>query len=370
MFASNVLIFVTALSTLALDFQVPQPEYRPGDRVVVIRDAELKLPSGVVDEVWPGLVLKVGVVNDKWLWVSNGKPGWLDKSEVVPLDAKAIDHLSDLIAANPEKSRLYSGRAAVWRELGNLERALADCTNAIRLAPRSAEAYNNRGFMWTEKEDFEKAIADFDRAIAIDPNHAPAYDNRGLAWGAQGDYDKALADHTQAIELDSTNGHYHNNRGNVHSAQGDYEKALADFKDAIRLDPHEAVGYNNRGNAHYFLKNYDKALIDFNEAIRLDPTDPVAYNSRAVLRASCPDETFRDGAKAIADATKACELTEWNDPEALDTLAAAQAEAGHFTEAVEYAQKALDLADENSKPDLQSRLDLYRDRKPFRQPSR
>ena len=34
---------------------------------------------------------------------------------------------------------------------------------------------------------------------------------------------------------------------------------------------------------------------------------------------------FRDGAKAVTDATKACELTDWTDPEALDTLAAQEA---------------------------------------------
>src|SRR6476620_2524094 len=119
--ASILITFSTALVAFSQD--VPLSKYQPGDRIVVIRDAELKIPAGVVDEVWPGLVLKVGVVNDKWLWVSNGKPGWLDQNDVVPLDAKAIDRLSDLLTANPDSSRLFSGRAAVWRELGNLEQA-------------------------------------------------------------------------------------------------------------------------------------------------------------------------------------------------------------------------------------------------------
>jgi tetratricopeptide (TPR) repeat protein len=358
---------LTTLCATSFAQDASDRKYQPGDRVVVIRDSQLKIPAGTVDEAWPGLVMKIGVVNDRWLWVSNGKPGWIDQNDVVPLGQGAIDRLNELIAANPDSSRLFSGRAGVWRELGDLERALVDCTNAIRLAPRSAEAYNNRGFMWTEKEEFDKAIADFDKAISLDPTHAPAYDNRGLAWGAKGDNERSLADHAKAIELDPQNGHYYNNRGNVYSGQGDYEKALVDFSTAVRLDPHEAVAYNNRGNARYFLKDYEKALIDFSEAIRLDPGDPVAYNSRAVLRASCPDEKFRDGTKAIADATKACELTDWKDAEALDTLAAAHAEAGDFEKAVEYSRMALDLADDDSKPDLQDRLELYENHKPFRQ---
>jgi len=367
MIASILIAVVATVSAVSLADGPTPRKYEPGDRVVVIRSAELKIPAGVVDEVWPGLVLKVGVVNDKWLWVSNGKPGWIDQNDVVPFGPKAIDRLTELLTANPDSSRLFSGRAAVYRELGDLERAMVDCTNAIRLAPQSAEAYNNRGFMWTEKEDFDKAISDFNMAISLDPNHAPAFDNRGLAYGAQGENERAIRDHSTAIQLDPNNGHYYNNRGNVYSALGDYDKALADFSSAVRLDPHEAVTYNNRGNTRYFLKDYEHALSDFTEAIRLDPHDPVAYNSRAVLRASCPDEKYRDGKKAIADATKACDLTDWKDAETLDTLAAAQAEAGDFDKAIEFSEKAIELADDDAKADLESRLKLYQEKKPFRQ---
>src|SRR3954468_5770049 len=111
---------LSALPIIALARDPALPKYQAGDRVVVIRDAELKVPAGVVDEVWPGLVLKIGVVNDKWLWVSNGKPGWIDQNDVVPLGPNAIDRLNELVTANPDSSRLFSGRAAVYRELGDL----------------------------------------------------------------------------------------------------------------------------------------------------------------------------------------------------------------------------------------------------------
>jgi tetratricopeptide (TPR) repeat protein len=344
------------------------PAFHAGDRVVVIRDAELRVPTGVVDEVWPGLVLKVSVVNDKWLWVSRGKPGWLDSAAVVPLDSKAVDKLNELLVALPDSSRLYIGRATVQCELGELDKAIEDCAKAISLEPKNAEYFNNRGFMWSEKRDFDKAIDDFNRAIAIDRNHAAAYDNRGLAWGAKGASDKALEDHDMAVLLDPDNSHFYNNRGNAKIAKGDYVGALTDFNTAIRFDPQEAVAYNNRGNVHYFREEYEPALADFTEAIRLDPTDPVAFNSRAVLRATCPVEKYRDGKKAIEDATKACDLTGYDDAETLDTLAAAYAEAGEFSKAIEWQKKALEMtSDDDDKADLQSRLDLYQDGKPYRQ---
>jgi len=43
-------------------------DYQPGDQVVVIADAKLSVKGNPdVDDVWPGLVLKVAAVNGKWL---------------------------------------------------------------------------------------------------------------------------------------------------------------------------------------------------------------------------------------------------------------------------------------------------------------
>src|SRR3954470_8174503 len=102
-------------------------KYKPGDRVVAVRDAELSVPAGPADEVWPGVVLKVSVVNGNWLWVSLGKPGWIDSADVLSLGPQAIARMDELINALPDSARLYSGRAAVWRELGELDKALEDC---------------------------------------------------------------------------------------------------------------------------------------------------------------------------------------------------------------------------------------------------
>src|SRR4029077_12061313 len=75
----------------------------------------------------------------------------------------------------------------------------------------------------------------------------------------------------------------------------------------------------------------------------------MAYEMRAWLRATSPDANFRDGKQALIDAKPACKLSQNNDPQSLDTLAAAQAEVGDYESAIdaeERAIKALMVSDE------------------------
>ena len=111
---------------------------------------------------------------------------------------------------------------------------------------------------------------------------------------------------------------------------------------------------------------YGKAIRDCDEAIRLDSKSR-AWNNKAWLLATCPDEKFRDGKQAIEVATKACELTAWENYVQLDTLAAAHAEAGDFEQAVKWQEKVVSLLPPAERADSESRLKLYREGKPYRE---
>jgi tetratricopeptide (TPR) repeat protein len=132
-------------------------------------------------------------------------------------------------------------------------------------------------------------------------------------------------------------------RGNAFADKKEYDKAIADYSEAIRLDPTYVAAFNNRGLAFADKEEYDKAIADYIEAIRLDPTYAWGYNNLAWVLATCPNDRVRDGNKAIELATKACELSKWQNAYHLGTLAAANAESRHFDEAVNWQQKAMKL---------------------------
>ena len=63
-------------------------------------------------------------------------------------------------------------------------------------------AYCNRGLAYSKKGESDKAITDCTEAIRLRPDDAVAYKNRGWAYGNKGEYDRAIADFTEAIRLD------------------------------------------------------------------------------------------------------------------------------------------------------------------------
>ena len=105
--------------------------------------------------------------------------------------------------------------------------------------------------------------------------------------------------------------------------------------------------------------------------LRQDPNEQVALNSLAWLLATRPEATIRNGPEAVELAERAVAQHQEEQPELLDTLAAAYAEAGRFPEAVRTAEKALAAASQRENKALsdgiQQRLKLYRAGKPYRE---
>ncbi|MGB2929871.1 MAG: hypothetical protein WBB70_13245, partial [Desulfobacterales bacterium] len=94
------------------------------------------------------------------------------------------------------------------------------------------------------------------------------------------------------------------------------------------------------------------------------------YNLSWIL-ASHKDKEFRNGKEAVRLAQRLCKITQYQQPLALDSLAAAYAEVGSFDDAVSTAKKAFKLALEQGPEELvqglKKRLQLYEKRRPYRQ---
>jgi Tetratricopeptide repeat len=95
---------------------------------------------------------------------------------------------------NPDIGAYYSD--------GEHKRAIADCTETIRLDPTDPDAHFNRGTKNQAKSDLNQIIVYYNAAISRDPKDDDAYFHRGLAHFYAGALQQAAADLSQASKLD------------------------------------------------------------------------------------------------------------------------------------------------------------------------
>lgn len=225
------------------------------------------------------------------------------------------------VIANPAtkawtRANAYVSRGGAYQQNNTLELAVADFSEAIRLAPNAAYAWQDRGEAYTQLRDYAEAIADLDQAIRIDPKRAFRYHSRAVAYREKGDLDHALEDFSAAISLDRTHDFRFGDRGTVYLSLGRYNLAIADFDEVTKLNPTFAAAFWRRAQAYLALGDAKRALSESNRAVELDPRDPDAYANRAAAHEKLgEDEAARRDYRNVLDLRP-------NDPAALSALAA------------------------------------------------
>ena len=259
-------------------------------------------------------------------------------------------------------------------------------------------ATQNQLRFWRDSETL------FRHAVAVMPNNEIALINLGSALELQNRLNEALAIDRQAEELKTGRYQLHNNLGNLLAKLGRHEESLAEYHEAIRLRPANAMLRAITGSELAALGRFDEALTLFAAAEKLDPhyawphieiakvlfklgsDDKAVDELRAALRlepdsfqilattayylAANENAAARDGKNALGLALKANEISGRSQPMVFDVLGMACAENGDFTNAQICAENALTLATAaklKSLEPLQQRLELYKNKKPWRE---
>lgn len=119
------------------------------------------------------------------------------------LPDEAISFYSKTLNRDESFAPAYRYRAAVFKDIGELEASAQDYTQLVSLTPDPL-FYNRRGLVYEEMEAWDKALADYNKAIELSPKWPIAYNNRGYIYLKQKKYNQARADFEQALRLDNT----------------------------------------------------------------------------------------------------------------------------------------------------------------------
>jgi tetratricopeptide (TPR) repeat protein len=239
----------------------------------------------------------------------------------------------------------------VLQDKGDLDGAIAEYREAIRLDPKFSKTHYGLGNALRDTGDPEGAIAEFRQAILLDPKFAMARTNLGNLLRAKGDWERALLEYRLAVSLDPKVWQAHNGLGNTLKAKGDLDGAIVAYREAIRLDPKFAMPQNNLGIALMAKGDLDGAIVAYREAIRLDPKYALPRNNLAWLLATCTDGNLRDPSRAVDLAKEAAQLDP-NNANFFSTLGVAHYRAGDWQAAAAALKKSTQLRNGRNAPHL------------------
>ena len=147
-------------------------------------------------------------------------------------DDQTIQGCNAVVLSNQEtqknKGDAIGNRGLAYKHKGQLDRALEDYDEAIRLSPANTNNFNLRGSVYDSKGQPERALQDYNQALKLDPNSSTAYNNRGLAYVHLDQTDRGIQDYTQAVKLNPNYSTAYSNRGIAYTKKGMLAQAKAD----------------------------------------------------------------------------------------------------------------------------------------------
>jgi tetratricopeptide (TPR) repeat protein/predicted aspartyl protease len=125
------------------------------------------------------------------------------RAGLYPDAVAAFDTVIDGKPKTEDMTRAFLARCqarALWGQ--QLDEALGDCNEAMRLMPGGSEYLQIRGIIYLRQGKFDAAISDFDAALKLQPQDGWSLLCRSLAERGKGEADKAAADLAAASALD------------------------------------------------------------------------------------------------------------------------------------------------------------------------
>ncbi len=163
-------------------------------------------------------------------------------------------------------------RAQVWKDGMTLWSDVINKGNEVALA------YNNRGVLFKQAGELDKAMKDYKHSLSLSPDNSDTWSNIGLIFWQQGLQNKnqqrvyndtAMKYLNKALSIDPKFATAYSNRGSVRSTMGDNNGALEDYTKAIEFDVNFADPYYNRGIVYYNLGRKGEACNDLRKAAQL-----------------------------------------------------------------------------------------------------
>lgn len=276
---------------------------------------------------------------------------------------EAIAHNRLAIEFNPTYLDAQFNLGGIFFRQGNFPEALKHFYNVLQISSDYAKAHRNIAKILAKQDKPAEAIVHYENILKIQPVDYDAQNGIGIALARIGKCDEAIEHFNLAIQIDPNIAEAYNNLGFTLIRRGKFDEAAPHLAKAVQLDP------NNAGTHYQFARvlteknDLKEAVAHLKEALRLEPDNIEPMINLVWLLSTNKQSEFFDPNEAICIASRACELTNHQDPATMDTLALAYGAAGKYDKAIDIAEKALKMVKTNERlrAIIQERLSSFRE---------
>jgi len=200
--------------------------------------------------------------------------------------AEAIDFYRRALNSATDKLDLYEihlNLGVALAQQGDLDEAIAEFHQALKIAPDSYEAHVDLGGALMRQKRFIEAIDHFRRAIEIETLRINAHGALAGVLLLQGNIDEARAEFERVVEIDPRNTTARNELGQILFDQGKIDESTAQFEAAVAANPKSLRAHVNLARASAARGRIVEAIAHYRQALEIDPDDPVARQNLDTL---------------------------------------------------------------------------------------
>ncbi len=284
---------------------------------------------------------------------------------------QAREMCQKMISMQPDVHEPYFHLALIANLLEDYPESIKQLKKALELEPDDIRLNNCLATIYQKQDNYELAIVQLNKSIEINPEQFSAYGHLAQVYYQQKNYEQAFIYVQKSLSINSEQPIMLNQLAALYTKQKKTDKAIECFNKSLELAPKQPTIMNELAMALYGQSKVQEAITLWSDSLESDPNQMYAANSLAWIKATSKDAKFYDPGEALIFARQACELTKYQNPGMLDTMAAALAANGQFDKAAETADKAIQIAKSTGQnelvPDFQKHLNLYKMRQGLRE---
>jgi tetratricopeptide (TPR) repeat protein len=278
----------------------------------------------------------------------------------------------DLIRRAPENPEYLALLGSVLTLDERSEEAASDLRQALASFPNDQFLHHQLGKTLFVLGQEEEGLSHLRQSVALSGDHVAMQVGLGEALMGMDRLDDAAEVFERALEIEPSSVRALYDYGLVLQKLDRGAEALAVWEKSISIDPLQGDCYFQIGSLLAEMGDYRKSMQSLRKSLGLNPNDPMIVATIAWHLASSPVDELRNGPEAVTFGRVLYDRFPNSGP-AIDLFAAAQAERGDFEEATRLAERAVAAFEAAGQPDraeqARERLELYRDRRPYRFPT-